>query len=167
MGLGSSEKSPPNPDLPLKVLWIIPTFWPYQSHFHNSWCPSCSHSNLGSILPSVVHLCHFKRTAVCITGDTQCWVNPCQKTHYPGMQTTEIMELYSFICIINDTRWKFYFLVKTESLHWVGAGTEQRKVVQREDVPCTVYSITLYLHLWNKGLEETLFCNSKFRHLSC
>lgn len=73
-GLGRFREKLQNLNLPLKLLWVIPTFQPYQSHFHNSWCPSCPHSNLGRVLPSVVPLCHFKWPAVCITADTQSWV---------------------------------------------------------------------------------------------
>lgn len=129
-----------NLDLPLNFLWVIPNPWPYQSH--NSWCPCCNDSNLESISISVVHLCNFKWTAVGITGDTQCWVN--QKTNHSIMQALEIMEyICIFICLMNDTKVKYHFLAKTESFHWAGRGTEQRKVVQREGSPYPGHSIIL------------------------
>lgn len=60
------------------------------------------------------------------------------------MQALEIMEyICIFICIMNDARLKFTFLDKTESSHWAGRGTEQRKVVQREGAPYPVHSIIL------------------------
>lgn len=158
---GSFRGKPQNLDLPLHFLWVIPSLWPYQSH---SRCPSCNDSDLGSISLSVVHLCNFKWPAVGITGDTQRWVNFCQKTNHSGMEALEIMEYICIsICIMNDKRVKFHFLAKTESFHWAGRGTEQRKLVQREGAPYPVHSIIPDLHLWSTGLEDTLFCTFKFK----